>query len=812
VPLDPTHPGTRNARIASEARIAGVIVEGRRHDVGYLAPGVQRLDLDRALDGDDPQEMTAASPGGPAAVLYTSGSTGRPKGICYDESAILERVEHATRAKQICAQDRIFLLSSPSTIAGLRVPLLALLNGATLYCVDPNRVGVDGALRFLEEVRPTAGFAVPSLLRTLLSMPGAAAAFAHSRVLRTGGDVLLASDLALWRSVLPSTCRVLVTLTSTEMPAVFEWIVPADWTSDAVRLPVGRARPGVDFQLVDDAGAPVPPGEAGELVVRSRHLALGSWQDGELVSGPFEVDALDSSVRIFRTGDMVRLRGDGLAEMVGRRDRQVKIRGFRVQPGDVENEIRRCAAVADVAVIGRRRGEESGALVAFVVAAPEFDLAALKAALEARLPAHMLPSRIRLIDAMPQLPGFKNDLAALERLDEEERSSADAAALARAYVEPRTALERALAALWCRVLEVERVGIHDDFFQIGGTSLLMARIVAEANESLHTRISTPQFIQNPTVARLAEAAAIGTRGTGTSRPRVIALRERGRGRPIYLVNAGPYEFGLAGLMPERTVYAIEVPWPLAWRRAAADPAGSSMPGMPDLASPYVEALLQHVEGPCILAGHSMGGVIAFEAAHQLQRRSIDIGLVLLFDSWLRKPAKREAAMQALRTSWRQAARRPAGLFGRLGEAWRPYGWMLAPERLRPWSRIRVENAMAALKLMPQPPSTQSDESGSPVPIKLVKRLNRAATHSYRPRRLDARGVLFRASDPYGEFYQAVDGSQGWANLFRNGLDIVPVEGGHLSMIRDVQHHPSLARAIEASLVPPAEAPKRALQT
>jgi len=666
---------------------------------------------------------------------------------------------------------------------------------------------MDGVLQFLQDARPTVGFGVPALLRTLLGLPGAKEAFAHTRVIRTGGDVLLKSDLPLWRSVLPRSCRVFVSLTSTEMPAVFQWLVPPEWKADGPRLPVGYPRSGVSFKLVDEDDAPVPVGEAGELVVTSPYLALGVWQDGRLQPGPFRKDPADPAARILKTGDLVRMREDGLADMIGRKDRQVKIRGFRIEPEDVENVLRGCAGVVDVAVIPRRSQEQVISLVAYVVPRDPGVVSlgeALKKELAMRLPPHMRPSQIRFIDAIPQLPGFKTDIPALEKLDENQRATIDVTASIRSYVAPRTPTEEALADIWRKVLSLKQVGVRDDYFELGGTSLLLARLAHETNRALKTSIASPQIIQNPTVEQLAKLIARQRPGAKRG-PKVIQLQQGKAGvAPVYLINAGPDEFRLARLMgDDRPVFGIESPWPLEWRRAAAEERTSALPNMEQLAAPYAAALSAHARSsPCVLAGHSMAGLIAFEAGHQITKQGGNVEMVMVFDGWMKRLSAYKAARSRLRQIWRQT---PNGLSAyqylqslghRAKSSWLPLRWMLGRQRMWLWTRTCVRRALSsdAERL-----TTLPDEMGMPISRELFKRLNDNAGKSYRPRCLDCRGVLFRASDPYSEFYHAVDGSIGWMGLFRQGIEIIPVGGDHLSMIRDERHHPLLAKAIERAL-------------
>ena len=416
VPIDPSYPQARIDDIRNEAGLAAIISDQVDGNVLGGAGPLPWLDIGSSLDADDDTSLPVASSEGPAVILYTSGSTGRPKGICNDQRAILQRVAQATNSCHLNAEDRFFLLSAPGTIAGQREIFAALLNGATLYVADPLRLGIKGVLRMLHDAQATVGYAVPALLRQLLNATGAAEAFSRVRVIRIGGDIPVADDLALCRLALPPTCHILIAFSSTEVPTIFQWFIPPDWHPDGVRLPIGYARPGMRFRIDDDDAGD----GAGELVVKSRYLALGYWQAGALQPGPFQTDPMDAAIRILRTGDRVRPRRDGLVEMTGRSDRQIKVRGSRVDLAEVEATLRGLRGVADAAVIARRQDEEAGALVAFVVArtAPTASFVGdLKTMLAERLPRRMCPTQFHVLDELPRLSGFKTDMQALERLD-----------------------------------------------------------------------------------------------------------------------------------------------------------------------------------------------------------------------------------------------------------------------------------------------------------------------------------------------------------------------------------------------------------
>jgi acyl-coenzyme A synthetase/AMP-(fatty) acid ligase len=426
VPIDLKVPPSRMRAIAVEAGMTAVIGNEATIPQELRDEPIAFLDFGKASEGSGLVRPIPSDVNDAAVILHTSGSTGKPKGLCNSQSAILQRVYEYTNSCHLHAGDRIMLLSSPSTIAGVRETFAALVNRASLYITHTQRAGIGDVLRAFTKGRITVCYTVPALLRALVRAPCAGLAFSDLRVLPIGGNITLVSDLALFRAVAPATCHFFVSFSATECPAVFQWFVPANWEGGGTRIPVGYARPGVEFAVTDNGGKSVSASEIGELVVKSRYVALGQWQDGRLINGSFRTDPDDPSKRIIHLGDLVEQRSDGLWDLIGRTDRQLKIRGQRVDLAEVESTLRSCAWVSDTAVIVRRTDETNCAIVAFVSLRIEDKdafithgeiLAEIKRMFERNTPSYARPTEIRIIGRISQLPGFKPDIRLLEALD-----------------------------------------------------------------------------------------------------------------------------------------------------------------------------------------------------------------------------------------------------------------------------------------------------------------------------------------------------------------------------------------------------------
>jgi acyl-coenzyme A synthetase/AMP-(fatty) acid ligase/thioesterase domain-containing protein len=624
VPIDPTYPSVRIDQIREEAGLSAMIIDRVDGKVFYEAGSLPCLDIGTSMDAAADEVPPIASPGGPAVILYTSGSTGRPKGICNDQKAIVQRVAQATNSCHLNANDRFFLLSSPGTIAGVRETFAALLNGATLYVADPNRLGINGVLQMLGNAGVTVGYIVPALLRQLLAAPQAGAAFDQARVIRIGGDIPVKADLALCRAILPESCRILFAFSSTEIPTIFQWFVPQDWHPDSVRLPIGYARPGMDYRIEDDGGAD----GAGELIVKSRYLALGYWQSGELQNGPFQSDPTDPEVRILHTGDRVRLRPDGLAEMTGRTDRQIKMRGLRVDLAEVELALRGCDGVGDAAVLPRRQGEDVIALVAFVVPrgtpSPTFE-ADLRVSLAKLLPRRMCPAQFRILEALPQLRGFKTDYKALALLDQGELAQSEplnddtsAPSIIPSATPQRSLVHDAVAHAWKTIVGHRSFQENIPWDEAGGDSLAALHLWCVIEEKLGHRLVINSLELNATPAMLiaeVERQLSSSQTVASRAPLVFFLPSADGDTPLQA------QFRAAFHHQIRFEVVQYPPWP------DMIDAGAHF-GV--LIAAAVDQILATSDGDIRIAGFSFGGFVASEVARrlmELNRRVIFVGLI-----------------------------------------------------------------------------------------------------------------------------------------------------------------------------------------
>ncbi|WP_250635858.1 type I polyketide synthase [Myxococcus hansupus] len=502
VVLDVDHPPERLSTLLEDTQASVVVTtESCRARVPSRA-GTEVITLEALPDTSAevrvPPESTDA-----ACIVYTSGSTGSPRGVV---------LEHRNLVAATLARDAIhgtpgvvmslFPFTFDASLAGL---LWSLFGGGTLRYPDASEREDPRALTArIDSSRVTHLICVPSLYGQILAAAPVGGLVGLSSVF-IGGEACSRELVRVHQEALPA-----VSLFNEYGPTEAAiWCTAHQVGQEPDRVPIGRPVPGARIYLLDASGRLVPQGALGEVYVGGAGVARGYLGLPARTAERFVSDPFDgrSDARMYRTGDMARWRADGRLEFIGRVDHQVKVRGFRIEPGEIEAVLLTNPRVRDAVVVAREDGAGPKRLVAYVVLSgegqgPGDDASALKDWVRARLPIYMVPAAFVMLPVLPRTRHGKVDRRALPV---PERRSADAEG---ALVTPRSEVEETLAALWRDVLSVPRVGIHDDFFELGGDSILGLQIVTRARAA-GIELSPKQLFQNPTVARLAAVA--GTR-------------------------------------------------------------------------------------------------------------------------------------------------------------------------------------------------------------------------------------------------------------------------------------------------------------
>lgn len=561
-------------------------------------------------------------PDEPACVLFTSGSTGRPKGIVNSQRNLLQRVTQSIEMVHIDSRDRLLTLAAPSSIAGVRDVITALVAGARMHLVDPRSVGARDVRQLLSTEAITILFAFPALLRTIVPGRGDRAP-ASLRLVRVGGDTTLWSDIDALRAWLPPDADVQVIYAATEAP-MMQWIVDDACRGDDPRIPIGRPLPGNPLTIVD-----------GELVVESPYVSLGQWTDGRLSVDHVEAGRAPGT-RIFRTGDLVRERPDGLLERVGRTNRQVKIRGSRVDLDGVEAWLRGHPSVTDVAVVARAGADETVTLSAYVSAPGDEQDGVIDALTRSMrsAPPGMRPARFTLVPSIPRLANSKLDVRALAALDDAHARRERPAPAPAMAGDPMT---RVVARAWRETLGVPVSGGADDFFEAGGDSLKAITFVLALEQALGTELSIALINEAPRFDQLCQALR-ERRAPGSSL--AVTLKE-GDGRPPVFFVPGLGGSPVSLLAVSRLV---TYPGPVIGIRARGLVRGETPhSSIEAMAGDALAAIRQRqAAGPYYLCGYSSGGLVVFDIARRLRESGDQVAFVGLVDtrmSIVRWPAR-----------------------------------------------------------------------------------------------------------------------------------------------------------------------------
>ncbi|MFE3682089.1 amino acid adenylation domain-containing protein [Streptomyces sp. NPDC059095] len=481
LPVDPGYPAERRALMLADSAPAVILDDPRN---------VSELMEDEQHASSGERAARGAGPDRAAYVIYTSGSTGTPKGVTVTHRGIGGFTEAAADRYAVGPGDRVLQFSSPSFDASVLELFISVLVGATLVVPPDGPWLGDELATVLDEHHISHALIPPAALATLPDP--AQGTGRHLRTLIVGAEACPAGLVDRWA---PGR-RMINSYGPTEATIVATWT--GELSAGQGTPAIGAALPHTRVHVLDTAMRPVPPGADGELYIGGDAVARGYLGRPGLTATRFVADPFGApGARLYRTGDRARLRPDGELDYLGRFDRQVKIRGFRIEPGEIEAALGSDPRVGEAAVVVREDEPGRPRLVGYATPAEPGsppDPASLRAALAAVLPAHMVPSALVVLERMPLTPQNKTDHAALPAPELTTRADLVAA---------RTPQEVALAGIWADVLGVDVVGAGDDFFDLGGDSILAARVLSRIREDLGIRLTVRDLFTSRTVEALA---------------------------------------------------------------------------------------------------------------------------------------------------------------------------------------------------------------------------------------------------------------------------------------------------------------------
>ncbi|XXT19046.1 amino acid adenylation domain-containing protein [Sorangium sp. So ce429] len=522
LPIEPDHPAARIAMVLDEARPAAALTT--RALAAQLPLGAARqLFVDELEPSSElPPRGRRATPRDLAYVLYTSGSTGRPKGVMIEHRNL---VNHFARlAERIDAGEPGTWLAVTNYTFDISVTelLWPLTRGFHVVVRSEDRYANASVAEQIERYAVTHMQCTPSRATLLVDQPGAERALGRVRSFLLCGEAFLPGLAARLRAILPGA---LVNCYGPTETTIYSTTHLVEAVGDSV--PIGGPLINTELYLVDGNGVLVPPGFPGELWIGGDGVARGYLHRPDITAERFLPDAFSGrpGARVYRTGDLCRYRPDGLLEYLGRVDDQVKIRGYRVELGEIEATLRACSGVREAAVVARREGASEQRLVAYIAprdpAAREGEAQArllddVRASLRQRLPEYMMPSAFVTLEALPLTVSGKIDrrsLPAPPSQRQEQRA---------AFAAPQGDIEARIAEVMQRELRLDRVGRDDNFFDLGGDSLLIARVQGKLLEALGREVPIIALFAHPTVAALATYLATPEGAEAPARAAVAA--------------------------------------------------------------------------------------------------------------------------------------------------------------------------------------------------------------------------------------------------------------------------------------------------
>ncbi|WP_433523476.1 amino acid adenylation domain-containing protein [Nocardia pseudovaccinii] len=626
VQIDPTHPRDRITRILNDSGAAvGLTLDTYREQ---LPGALEWLALDdpafvamtaetdpRAID--DAERATPLRPEHPAYLIYTSGSTGTPKGVVVTHTGIANLATEIRERFGLTPASRMLAAASPTFDVSILEWFSATATGATLV-VAPAPVVAGAALAELINAEQVTHAAVtPTVLASL-----------HADEVHTldtlilGGETCPPDLAAQWT---PGR-TVLNAYGATETTIVSCGHAPLTTTAGGP-MTIGGPVLGFTAVVLDRRLRPVPPGVVGELYVSGPGLARGYHREPATTAARFIPDPYGpAGTRMYRTGDLVSWTTDRTLRFSGRSDLQLKINGHRIEPGDIEATLRAHPDIDHAAVTVHTGPNGSTQLVGYVVPAPgsTTDTAALTAHLATRLATHMIPTAIRTVDRIPLTPTGKVDYQALPAPDWRPAR----------FRPPSTALEGTVCDAFTRSLGIERVGLDDGFFTLGGNSLAAAELVARLAESTGVDVPVQWIFTDPTPESLARRIDMRRRGLDEQDSDALSvllpLRAAGNEPPLFCVHpAIGLAWGFSGLVqhidPDRPVYGVQSP--------AFSDATAEFETLDQLAARYVQEIRAvQPHGPYHLLGYSLGGTIAHAIAVRLRGEGASVATLAMMDT------------------------------------------------------------------------------------------------------------------------------------------------------------------------------------
>ncbi|MEM9004408.1 MAG: amino acid adenylation domain-containing protein [Cyanobacteria bacterium P01_F01_bin.86] len=652
VPLDPSYPAERLAYMLSDSQLPILLTQ--QHLRSQLPPTQAQI---VCLDGIEPNLAKYASenpisdiqPNNLAYIIYTSGSTGKPKGTMIAHQGMVNYLSWAVKSYQVTEGEGATVNSSigfDATITSLFSPLLV---GKKVVLL-PQEGEIEALKAALSSKTHYSLIKItPAHLEILSHLFASETVNIKTRAFVIGGEALPEKVASFWQQYAPNT-RLINEYGPTETVVGCCTYEVGKQDIGKKNIPIGRPIGNTQLYILDEQQRPLPIGIAGELYIGGDGVARGYLNRPELTAERFMTLSLNDSLkstegpagRLYKTGDLARYLPDGTIEYLGRIDHQVKIRGFRIELGEIETVLTAHPQIQQAVVVAREEKADNKQLVGYIVASEgpstfnqiETDqpisaqviseqptAKQLRDYLISRLPDYMVPSAFVTLDSLPLTPNGKIDCKSLPAPSRELTRE-------HPYIAPRNPVEEVIADIFTSVLNVQNIGIYDNFFELGGHSLLAFRLMSELQKKFQRQLPLATLFQSPTIEQLARVISADSSQQPWSH--LVPLQPQGSLTPLFLIGgAGGNVLYLKDLAQslgnQRPLYALQA--------QGLDGMSAPLQSLPEIAAQYIEAIQTvQAKGPYLLAGHSLGGKIAYEMGIQLEKRGESVAFIGILDT------------------------------------------------------------------------------------------------------------------------------------------------------------------------------------
>ena len=782
LPLDPDYPSEHLEYILADAKPVLMITDLQNQRLPFDAKHILRLkDWQERISAEaDENPDIPVEADNLAYCIYTSGSSGKPKGVLVEHRPLVNFVLSSQRYYGVDSKDHVLQFASLNFDTSEEEIYPALSSGAALVMRTPDML--DSLPHFLQRCREweITMLDLPTALwhELVLYLDKSAEPFpAGIRLVIIGGERVSPSHLSTWHNLGLDNVHLDNTygLTETTCVATRMRLTPQERKQYSHReVTIGKPIDNVNLYVLDETHRLVPPGVAGELYIGGDCLAREYLNLPELTAERFLPDPFvrDTAARMYKSGDLVLWRPDGSLEYLGRSDEQIKIRGFRVEPGEIEAALLQYAGIADAVVLKRADPSGTEQLLAYLVMdqVTALDEKALRAYLSTHLPKYMLPAFYTVMAEFPLTPSRKIDKNGLPDPDWTHGIAADKVEF------PRNSAEEKMLDIWQEALGRKGIGVTDNFFDIGGHSLLAARMMTENESQFKVPIPLVTLLEKPTIRELAET--ITSAGWKPSWKSVVGLKSGGSQPPLFLIHAvGGDILSYRRLVvylqdSDRPIYGV--------RSQGLGGVVEPFRRVEDMAAFYLKEIREiQPNGPYYLGGYSFGGTVAYEMAQQLAAAGEKVAMLAMFDTVVVENMPPEMRPGRVMLMLDQLER-----FGFVTRKWFDLSW---PKKLEYFTKIinYIKNRTKAFikrekYINPQEQEDRDRWLRKPPAFQKVELANAEALRAYIASPYPGKVTLFKARQR--EWSEIVHPEPYWRKLTNGQLDVYDCDGNHSSIL------------------------------